>query len=354
MILRLTLGMAALLFVAAACGEIPEPDSFAIATPSTIDVAGAPEDETAEIEPEEVVSADAASTAQNVPSRPPGYVPELLISSDSAILVAGPDSLAPLAAPFGTVSAASAVDDFTGGLAVQATADGAASGPGSVLWLRAEGGDPVVVDEEGALLLDVGYVDGAPTALVSVGQDQIDRIRLLDEERETLLVLGDEEELVDLSASGGLNAIVVRNDRCGDLRFYSADGSEIDLNGPGEPDCIVPRRPAYGAVALSPDGGAIAFTEVSYRDDGIEVATDLVAQELSTGTEYYREQIGEDGERITALSFDGDRVAYLRKSEGETSAVVTNLTTTEVNLIDVSGIVGVDSLSFARFPVAGS
>ena len=355
MILRPVLGLTALLVVGLACGEIPEPEGFALATPTTVEASTETADvATAEAEPDPAIGTEILSTAQNVPNRPAGYVPEVLIGSDSAVLVAGVDEVVPLAEPFGSFPAGTAVDDFTGGLAVQSAATGAASGPGPVLWLRAEGGEPVVVDEEGALLLDVGYVDGSPTAVVLAGQDQIDRIRLLDDERITLVNLGDEEELLDLSASGSLHAVVVRNDRCGDLRFYAADGIEVDLNGPGEPDCIVPRRPTYGAVALSPDGGAVVYTEVSYRDDGIETATELVARELSTGVEYYRERIGADGERISALSFDGDRVAYLLKADGETTAAVLDLAGAPAMPIDLTGIVGVDSLSFARFPLAGN
>jgi hypothetical protein len=278
----------------------------------------------------------------------------VLISSDREVLAADATGVTPLSAPFGARPAAIALDDFLGGLVVQEAAAGAAPGRGSVIWLRAEGGDPVVVDEDGGELLDVGYVDGSPTAVVLADEDQVDRIRLVDDERTAVLSLGEEEELLDLSASGSLHAVVIRNDRCGDLRFYAADGIEIDLNGPGEPNCIVPRRPGYGAVALSPGGGAIAYTEVSYRDDGIEVMTELVARELSTGVEYYRGKIGEDGERITALSFDGDRVAYLRKSEGDTSAAVLDLRTEQEVPIDLSGLVGVDSVSFARLPLAGS
>ena len=352
---RSALGLAVLLILAAACGEIPEPESFAIATSSTVAETDTAEDDEAAPEPEPAIGSDDAAGTEFVPSRDDDYIPEVLLSTDTDVLVAGVDGLStPLADPFSAVSAATAVDDFTGGLAVQSTSTGAASGPGPVLWLRAEGGEPVVVDEEGALLLDVGYVDGSPTAIVLTAPNQIDRIRLVDDERTELITLGEEEELVDLSASGSLYALVLRNDRCGDLRFYGADGREIDLNGPGEPDCIVPRRPAYGAVALSPDGGAIAYTKVRYRDDGIEIMTELVARELSTGVEYFRQRIGEEGERVTALSFDGDRVAYLRTSETDPTAAVIDLNTSTEVPIDLAGLAGIDSLSFTRLPLAGS
>ncbi len=356
MIPRSALALAVFLALAAvaACGEVVEPEGFSIAPPDTVEGDAAAADDEVDPEVAGVSSASSTSVPEFVPSID-DYVPEILVSSEDDLLVAGADGLTePLDTPVGSVSATTAVDDFLGGLVVQAAAPGAAAGPGPVLWLPAEGGEPVVVDDEGALLLDVGFDEGAATAVVLVNQDQIDLIRLVDDERGELVGLGEEEELLDLSAGGGIHALVVRNDRCGDLRFYAADGNEIDLNGPGEPDCIVPRRPAYGAVALSPDGGAMVYTEVSYRDDGIEVGTDLVARELSTGTEYYRRPIGEDGERIESLSFDGNRAAFLLRSDGTATATLIDLNTETVIPVDLTGITGVGSLSFARLPLAGS
>ncbi|MDH3683300.1 MAG: hypothetical protein OEV40_25535, partial [Acidimicrobiia bacterium] len=288
-----------------------------------------------------------------VPSRPPDYLPEVLISSDLQLLAASPTEVRPLVGPFAGLAADRAVDDLLGGLVVQEP-DAEGAGPGDVVWYRAEGGEPMVIDQAGAELLDVGYVGGSPAAVVLVGSDQVDRIRLVDNERTLMVTLEDEEQVLDLSASGGFHALVLANDRCGDLRFYAADGTRIDLNGPGEPDCIVPRRPAYGAVGLSPDAGAVVYTDVSYRDDGIEIATELVARELPSGTEYFRAKIGDDGDRITALSFDGERVAYLRQSETGVAVAVVDLSTEAETLIPLDADIVVDSVSFARLPLARS
>ncbi len=351
MALRSALGLAVTaLVVAVSCGEIPEPESFAIATSSTL-----PEDNTlfdAEAEPATAVQSESPATTEFVPSREPEYTPEVLISTSIEVLSAGVDGVRSLDGAFAGLSTARAVDDLLGGLVVQSEVDPTADG--ELLWFRAEGGDPTTIDDEGARLLDVGYVGGSPSAVVLVGDDQVDRIRLVDNERTPMLMLDEGEQVLGLSASGGLNALVLANEQCGDLRFYAADGTQIDLNGPGEPDCIVPRRAAYGAVGLSPDGGAVVYTQVSYRDDGIEVATELVARELNTGTEFFRRKIGEDGDRVTALSFDGQRVAYLRTSDSDFSVSVLDLAAEREAQVDLGPISVVDSVSFARLPLAGS
>ena len=277
-------------------------------------------------------------------------MPEVLISTDQAVLLAGLDGVRVLDGTFARVRTARAVDDLLGGLVLEQGENG-----GEVVWLAAQGEEPVVLDVEGAQLLDVGYTEGSPTAVVLVDEKQIDQIRLVDNVRMPLAVLGDDEQLLALSSSGALHAVAIANERCGDLRFYRADGSLIDLNGPGEPACIVPRRPVYGAVALSPDGGALVYTVVRYRDDGIEVTTELVARELSTGSDYFRRQIGQDGDRITALSFDGERVAFLRQSIDGASANVLDLADNSPETpIDLLGATLIDSVSFTRLPLADS
>lgn len=335
---------------AASCGEIPEPEGFTIATATTAREAS---DATAVVEEAatEVRSA-APVTTEFVPTRDEDYVPEVLISTASALLSADGDGLRPLGGSYAGLSTARAVDDLLGGLVVEHHPLGDLDEQREVIWYPAQGKEPVIVDDAGARLLDVGYVGGSPTAVVLVGAVQIDRIRLVDNERTPMITLGESEELLSLSASGGFNAMVLANEQCGDLRFYTADGTLIDRNGPGEPNCIVPRRPAYGAVALSPAGGAMVYTAVRYRDDGIEVRTDLVARELDSGDEYYRRTIGRDGDRITALSFDGERVAYLRQSDTVTAVSVLDLSADTETPIDLEGVGVVDSISFARLPLA--
>jgi hypothetical protein len=114
----------------------------------------------------------------------------------------------------------------------------------------------------------------------------------------------------------------------------------------------VPRRPAYGAVALSPDGATVVYTVVSYRDDAIEVATELVAQDLSTGEVFFQRKIGEDGDSITALSFDGQRAVFLRQSVAQTSVTVLPLVADAIETpIDVAGASVVNSVAFTRLSV---
>ncbi len=344
---RLVLGLAIVgVFGVASCAEIPEPEGFSIATVTS---EASPADVASGIgEPAVAAQSNSPNTTEFVPSAPPDYLPEVLISTELAVFSAGEEAARPLDGSFAGLRTARAVDDLLGGLVIQE------SGGGDVVWLPAESAEPEILDRAGAQLLDVGYVGGSPFAVVHVGDGLIDRIRLVDGARTPMIRLEDDEQVLALSASGGLHAMVVANDRCGDLRFYSAEGDQVDLNGPGEPDCIVPRRAAYGAVGLSPDGGALVYTVVSYRDDGIEVATELVARDLDTGTDFLRRKIGEDGDRITALSFDGERVAYLRQSDQTASVTILNLTDEQETPVDLEGIALIDSVSFARLPLASS
>ena len=358
MTFRTACGLAlAALLIGAGCGEIPEPESFAIGSSTTSTTAVAEPDDGA---PQRgvVAQSESPATTEFVPSAPPDYLPEVLLSTNTAIFAVGPDGVGALGGAFSGLSSDRAVDDLGSGLIVQQAGSSiGGGGVGDVLWYNGEGGEPTVIDDTGARLLDVGYVGGSPTVVVLVGTDRIDRIRLVDNARTSMIELEDGEEVLDLSASGSLYAVVLANEQCGDLRFYSANGSEIDLNGPAEPDCIVPRRPAYGVVALSPDRGAVVYTKVRYRDDGIEVSTELIARELSTGTEYFQRRIGREGDQITALSFDGQRVAYLRRSDetgDDPSVSVVDLSADVETPIDLTGVPPVDSLSFARLPLAGS
>ncbi|MGF1599466.1 MAG: hypothetical protein ACFCVK_21560 [Acidimicrobiales bacterium] len=338
---------ATVLLTATSCGEIPEPQGFTVAT-STAEVATLADADTDGAVADAAAGTESPTTTDFVPRPPVGYVPQVVITGGGEVLVAQPDTgeLTVLNGALGEMAVVRAIDDLLGGLVVQG-----AEPSGPVVWI-AQGGESQVVDTE-ARLLDVGYVDGSPTAVVLVDQSTVERIRLVDEERTPLVTLAEGEEVVDLAASGGLHAVTLANDRCGDLRFYGPAGERVELAGPGEPDCIVPRRPAYGAVALSPDGAMVAYTVVSYRDDGIEVATEVVTRDLATGAEGFRRKIGEDGDGIVALGFDGQRLAYVRHS-GQTSTV-TVLDTGGAGQelpIDVAGLSPVDSVSFARNPVA--
>ncbi len=335
-----------LALVGASCGELVEPEAFTMATSTSVVDA---ESGASSVDAPPRVPTTLTAASDFVPSRSSDYIPEVLITTSQAILAAGPTGVYPLTEPFTGLRTSRAVDDLLGGLVYQRPGS-----EGAVVWLSAEGEELEVAPGEGATLLDVGYIDGSPSAVVLLQDGQIDQIRLVDSVRSPLMTLDEEEEVLALSASGSLHAIAIANEDCGDLRFYTADGSMIDLNGPDQPACPVPRRPTYGSVALSPDGGAIVYTVVSYREDGIEVQTDLVARELSTGSDYFRISIGDEGDQVTGLSFDGERVAVLHRSaEDETSVSVLDLVAIEPESpVQLQGVVTIGSISFARLPLA--
>jgi len=333
--------LVALILALSACGEIPEPEGFSIVTGSTV---GGPDEQSATEGIQGQVELGATATTSFVPRAPDDYVPEVLVASFSRLLVAGLDTTRILDVESGGVRA---VDDLLGGIVMQQRPPG-----NEVFWLPAQGSDPQLVGRGDVQLLDVGYVGGSPFAVVLGEAGRIERIRLVDHARTPMVTLAEDESLVGLSASGGLHALIVANERCGDFRFFSAEGREIDLNGPGEPDCIVPRLPAYGAVALSPDAGAVLYTVLSYREDGIESATELVARELSTGIEYFRRKIGEDGDQVLALSFDGQRATYLRQSGLERSVTVLDMSGEGSEVSVAVGEADVESVSFARLPLS--
>ncbi len=342
-----------LVLVAAAvvpsCGQIPEPEGFTVAV-STSQAAldAAPEEDAVPVAGLGITP----TSAEFVPRAPDDYEPEVLVATSGAVLASSPEGLRPLAGPLAEQGTTRVVDDLLGGVVVQESAVGADKA-GPVVWLAAQGAEPAVIDSKGARLLDVGYVDGSPSAVVLRAGGQVERIRLVDLATTPMVTLDPNEDLLALSASGGLHAVAVANDRCGDLRFYSADGEQLVLNGPGEPDCIVPRRPAYGEVALSPDGQAVAYTVPTYRDDGIVVATELVIRDLTSGQESMRRKIGQDGDLIVALSFDGERAVFLRQSGSVSSVALLGLTGDRVEtLLALPDGANVSSVSFARLRLA--
>lgn len=331
--------------VAVGCGEIPEPEGFAAASSTTTDegggvVLGVGEDGGGE-------AAGPTPTTAFVPSPPEGYVPQVLMAADGQVLTSDLVETGRVPGPVAQEQAIRVIDDLLGGLVVERMPPST-----EIVWIP-QVGDPETIEGGGARLLDVGYVAGTPVAIVLADDEkQVEGIRLVDLEQTSIVDLADDEDLLSLSASGGLIALVVGNDQCGDLRFYDSEGDELGLDGPGEPDCIVPRRPAYGAVALSPDGGALAYTLVSYRDDGIEAATEILVRDLISGVNYFTRKIGEDGDSIRSLSFDGDRVVYVREAVGVNSVTVLEIGGAETETpVDV-GTSSVADASFARLPLA--
>jgi Tol biopolymer transport system component len=110
----------------------------------------------------------------------------------------------------------------------------------------------------------------------------------------------------------------------------------------------------FGAVALSPDGLQLAYTVVSYRDDGIEAGTELVIRDLGGGAILVSRIVGKDGEQIDALSFDGRRVLYQRRSAGAVAVFLQPITgqVAAERLTMPSTVSGLNSVSLARLPVA--
>lgn len=333
------------LLVVVACGEVPEPEPFAL-TGSTASTA--PDSGASSVEAPSAGGDDPEVTvvAPNfVPQRPADYLPEVLVSTGSELLAAGLGSeAAPLDGLFAGQTSVRAVDDLLGGLVVQR--------PGvdsDVVWLSGEEALAVATD---ATLYDVGFA-GAAYAVVEI-DGALEQIRLVDRERTTLFPLAEEQEVLSLSSSGVLSAIALADTECGAVRFVDVDGNPVTIDAMGEPNCPVPGRPYFSNVALSPDGGALAYTVVTYREDGLEAATDLSVLDIGGSTIYFRRKIGEDGDRITSLTFDGDRVAYLKRTADTQAVTVLQVASgAQERTVSVpAGEAQVSSISFARLPLA--
>ena len=278
-----------------------------------------------------------------------------IVATDQGVLTGDTAALLALPPPLATYRAARVVDDLLGGVVAQA-ADPRPDTRGDIVWLPAERVQPTLVDGTGSTLLDTGYAEGTPWAVVSRSSGEVVRIRLADLTATPLLTLDHDEQLLSLSAAGAVHAIAVSDADCGQIRFHGADGALVDLPAPAAPICEVPRRPTFGAVALSADGRQLAYTMITYRDDGIEAATEVLVRDLATGTDLVRRTVGQEGERITSLAYDNRRVVYLRQprdggpptpelldlaGEGRTSA------------LPLPSAAVVSSVSFARQSLTG-
>lgn len=333
-----------------ACGELTVPEAYAPTTSST--VAPGPEQETASQvqerpDPQELVE-------EFVPTADPDYVPTLLVSSDRYVFAVDGVESTPLAGSVADVRSVRTVDDLFGGLVIEEL-------DGTIVYHPAQG-EPEILDDSGSSLLDVGFWDGSPRAFVQAAPGRVDWIRLVSEspgaghERQIHIELAEGEEVVSFSASRDLQAVVVQDDGCGELRFYGSDGEPLAIQGPAPPECTFPGRPGFGTVALSPDGEAVAYTLVSYRGDGTESATELLARELfGQSAEFFPgRRIGEDLDAIESLSFDGERVGFLRSSEGAETVTLLDLTvrSSEELSVDLLASTDVHSVAFTRLPLA--
>ncbi|MEZ5226959.1 MAG: hypothetical protein R2710_09845 [Acidimicrobiales bacterium] len=332
--------------LAAACGEIEPPDLGAeITVATTIDT---DQDAAVASQSDEPVPLEAQAPLAVLPPRDPGYVSVVVLGTPDGVSSGPFDDLAPLAEPLGSLSTDAVADDLFGGLVVDASGSG-------VLWYAAEGAEAVAIRPPGVRLLDVGYLNNTAEALVLVDDKLVERVRLFDLEAEPIIVLDDADELLDFSAAGGLYAVTVGNEECGRIGFLNSLGDPVGIAGPTVVECPVPRRATFTLIDLSPDGDAMAYTEVTYRSDGVEASTELVGAELSSGVELFRIPVGGAGDRISSLSFDGRRVVFVRTPlEGDNrdlvliDAVTDGLPVEEVAPLPRSGAFDV---SFARLPL---
>ena len=331
--------------LAAACGELEAPAAYSPTTSSTVPV-----------EPEQEDEVDTAPPTQSVqladeffPGPDPSYVPSLLVSGDQPVFaVDGLESI-PLGGALDGLEATRVHDDLVGGVVVQAP-------DGSIEYRQAQGQNEAL-PASGTTLLDVGFWEGSPRAFVKSAPGRVDWIQLVTDdsgvhERRTHFELDEGEEVVAFSASGDIQAVVVQDAGCGEMRFYGSDGELLALRGPEPPPCTFPGRPSFGAVALSPDGGAVAYTIVTYRDDGTEQVTELTARELlADAPPFFQRRIGEDLDVISSLTYDGARVAYVRSSGGGQSVGLLDLTTESELAVDLLAVDQVFSVAFTRVPL---
>lgn len=337
------------------CAELGEPDLGADPVITTTTVPG---DQVSVGEEATDAVVEAPQLRDFAPPRPDGYIPSVVVSTEEGLFVWDNEAdIIPLTPPAGTLAASRLVDDFFGGLVVQVDGplladaeDDEARAASQIWWYGAQGGEPFVLDDVGGTLLDVGFLDstGAIHAFVSVDGMSVDAINLdgASFERIPFIALREGQSLLDLSASNGLHAAVIGDENCGDLLFYNFLGEQVDLGGPGRPACVAARRPTYGEVALNPDRSSVVFTQLTYRADGVVASTRVIARDLRSEAEPFSLLVGAAGERIHSLSFDGQRLAYIRSGpEGSTAEVMNPFGSEPAEILDVADPI---FITFAR------
>ncbi len=340
------LGLVGLVALTGACGEIGEPYLGAEVTVSSATVAGA---ETELSGPVSDTVSDGVASSSVLPPRDPGYVPSLVIGSAAGISSGAIDRLARLEPPLGELATTRIADDLFGGLVVQVPEQG-------VLWFPAEGAEAATIRDAGVRLLDVGYLGGTSETLVLTDNRFVERVRLVDPEASELIVeLAEADQLIDFSAAGGLYVLAIADDQCGRIDFLNSIGDPVGIRGPAPDECPVPRRATYTLLDLSPDGDALAYTEVTYRSDGVEATTQVVGIELSSSTELFRIDVGGAGDRVSSLTFDGRRVAFVRTPlEGLEREVVQIDALVAGEILEVVAAppdAGALTLTYARLPL---
>ncbi len=344
--LSMLLGLTAAALVVAACADLERPEGFSPSPEPSLAIG-----EGQVFGEDEAARAEAPDLGNDfVPSPEPGFQAPLLIAAGPSALIAdgtGPASL--IDEPLQQFNLSHVADDLGGNLILDELG-------GPISYAQSQVAIEQIDDSSGELL-GVGHWGGAPRAFVLQGGGEIDWIRLVSEqdgnerERRTHIELSVGETLVDLSASQDLQAVITSDDECGQLRFFGAEGTELSLPAPDDPECTFPGSPAYGSVALSPDAQAVAYTIVTYRDDGSEAATELIVREILSKEPYLPvRRIGEDLDRITSLTFDGQRVAYIKETDGERSIIIIEEGENDI-LVPTGTVNDLRAVAFARLPL---
>lgn len=347
----------ALMLLAAACTEVGDPVIGSVTATTVVRVVDGSDAGALEAE----VAVGPTATTIFSPRADPDYVPTLLVTAGGTVFQVDEATITPVV-DAATLQVLDAADDLNGGLVAETSSDVSGS---TIEWFASGGTSFARVDATGGSLLDVTYADGSPEALVLLddGVERVERISLVSTVRTPLAPVGDGETLLDVSASSGRYLLVTADQACGGLRFLDARGNDLNLVGPPESDCPVPRRPAIGLGALSPDGDAVAYTELTYRSDGLVTSTDVVIWELGQDTELARVTVGGDGETVSDLAFDGRRVAILRTDVTPADGALAAEERDVVELYDPAGAADVVSsvpladataIRFARLPIAVS
>lgn len=368
--------------VTAACGSLGDPDLGSFPTTSVAEQsAGSGDDGGAEVE---VPGQIGGVVVEALPPRPPDYTPSVVVVTASGVGViernvgserfspfvrldlsdppaddvATPSSTSTTAFTFETTQAGGAVttttttpeptlvwarasDDLFGGLVLQATT-------GEIRWFPGTGGGMREVESEGSFV-DVGYNAGTPEVITEL-DGRIIRTRLIDNESMLFTALEPSEELIDLSSSGGIVAIATSDDGCGSVDFVGGDGTPLSINPFGPLVCIQTSRPTVGALAMSPDGEAVAYTVVEYREDGVELMTELRAIELTSGAPILASEVGGSGDVIDSLAFDGSTAVALRRSSAGNEVIAVDAESVEV--LDIGDAAVPRSVTMARLPLS--
>lgn len=320
--------------VAGACGDVGEPDLGVAPAAPRAAASGA-----LAAEPGTADDPTAASGAQLTPTRPDGFVPEVLVADDSGVRVLD----GPVVLP--GVVADRVVDDPTGGLVVEVpTGDGH-----QIVWYPSIGDGGHVVSDGDDRLLEVAFIDGSVQAVV--GDDE--RIGLLpldqpDSDARVLSPVAPETTATSVSMAAGRYAVVFQDRACGSLVVGLA-GAPVERPVVPTPPCDTPGRPVHGLVAFSPDGATFAHTERVFRSDGVVASTDVVVRDVD-GVERHRSPIGGEDEAVRSLSHDGDLVLVLRHTGAGTEVVRVRLDQPEA--LEVIPADGARWATFTRVPRA--